>query len=257
MKPKLSELYFLNSLRSPGFGDGTYIAIYREIARNLCPGQWTEFFTEDLEDVPRQEMSCSCGVFTLMYALYITMGGTFDFSESDIPSIRRWWSALLLEMFPPRSFTEGQQRKKSRIRADKRQDTVAISDTPLNIQQLPLLILQAILLEVVLHDGDIAIRTLALTCSCFKSIVCKESFRREAHFQWLDSVVNWKAFSENYRTLYRIPYTISRCLQCESLYKNYGEGYRGRGQRGVLQGFYYSDHCQGFCGMDCFYEAGN
>ncbi|KTG30239.1 hypothetical protein cypCar_00027344 [Cyprinus carpio] len=202
MKPKLSELYFLNSLRSPGFGDGTYIAIYREIALSLCPGPWTEFFSEDLEDVPRQELSCSCGVFTLMYALYITLGGTFDFSE------------------------------------------------------LPLVVLRAILLEVVVHDGDVAIRTLALTCSCFNNIVCMESFRREAHFRWLDSVVNWKAFSENFRSLYRIPYSISRCLQCDSLYKHYGAGYRGRGQRGVLQGFYSSDDFEGYCGSDCFYEAG-
>lgn len=191
-----------------------------------------------------------------MYALYITLGGTFDFSESDMPSIRRWWSALLLELFPPRSFTKSQQRKKRRIGADKRQDTVATSDTPLNIQQLPLVVLRAILLEVVVHDGDVAIRTLALTCSCFNNIVCMESFRREAHFRWLDSVVNWKAFSENFRSLYRIPYSISRCLQCDSLYKHYGAGYRGRGQRGVLQGFYSSDDFEGYCGSDCFYEAG-
>lgn len=89
---------------------------------------------------------------------------------------------------------------------------VATSDTPLNIQQacichfirslncswiimtttfvppqLPLVVLRAILLEVVVHDGDVAIRTLALTCSCFNNIVCMESFRREAHFRWLDS----------------------------------------------------------------------
>uniref|UniRef100_A0A8C1V931 C2H2-type domain-containing protein n=1 Tax=Cyprinus carpio TaxID=7962 RepID=A0A8C1V931_CYPCA len=158
---------------------------------------------------------------------------------------------------------------------------VATSDTPLNIQQacichfirslncswiimtttfvppqLPLVVLRAILLEVVVHDGDVAIRTLALTCSCFNNIVCMESFRREAHFRWLDSVVNWKAFSENFRSLYRIPYSISRCLQCDSLYKHYGAGYRGRGQRGVLQGFYSSDDFEGYCGSDCFYEAG-
>ncbi|XP_058609748.1 uncharacterized protein LOC131525807 [Onychostoma macrolepis] len=55
MKPKLRELYFLNSLQTPGFGDGTYIAIYREIAQSLCPGTWTEFYSEDLGDIPRQE----------------------------------------------------------------------------------------------------------------------------------------------------------------------------------------------------------
>ncbi len=38
-----------------------------------------------------------------------------------------------------------------------------------------------------LQDGDVAIGSLALTCRCFNSIVSMESFRREAHFQWLDS----------------------------------------------------------------------
>ncbi|KAF4100991.1 hypothetical protein G5714_019187 [Onychostoma macrolepis] len=55
--------------------------------------------------------SCSCGVFILMYVI---LGGTFDFSESDIPSIRRWWSVLLLKKFPPRSVMEIQQRKRRR-----------------------------------------------------------------------------------------------------------------------------------------------
>ncbi|XP_058618391.1 uncharacterized protein LOC131531573 [Onychostoma macrolepis] len=199
-------------------------------------------------------MSCSCGVFILMYALYVILGGTFDFSESDIPSIRRWWSVLLLEKFPPRSVLEIQQRK--RRRTDKPHKTVATVDQPLNIQELPPLVLREILLEVVLQDGDVAIGSLALTCRCFNSIVSMESFRREAHFRWLDSVVNWKAFSENFRNLYRVPYSLSRCLHCETTYKDCGEGYRGRGQRGVMQGFYGSDDFQGYCEHDCFYETG-
>ncbi|XP_056093487.1 uncharacterized protein LOC130072421 isoform X2 [Rhinichthys klamathensis goyatoka] len=224
-----------------------------EIAQSLCPGTWTEFYSEDLGDIPRQEMSCSCGVFILMYALNVILGGTFDFSESDIPSIRRWWSVLLLEKFPPRSVMEIQQRK--RRRTDKPHKTVATVDQPLNIQELPPLVLREILLEVVLQDGDVAIGSLALTCRCFNSIVSMESFRREAHFRWLDSVVNWKAFSENVRNLYRVPYSLSRCLHCDTTYKDCGEGYRGRGQRGVLQGFYGSDDSPGYCG-DCFYVAG-
>ncbi|XP_077100029.1 uncharacterized protein LOC143750744 [Siphateles boraxobius] len=204
-----------------------------------------------MEDIPRQEMSCSCGVFILMYALYVILGGTFDFSESDIPSIRRWWSVLLLEKFPPRSVMEIQQRKIRRT--DKPLKSVATVDQALNIQELPPLVLREILLEVVLQDGDVAIGSLALTCRC---IVSMESFRREAHFRWLDSVVNWKACRENVRNLYRVPYSLSRCLHCETTYKDCGEGYRGRGQRGVLQGFYGSDDFRGYCSHDCFYEAG-
>lgn len=60
---------------------------------------------------------------------------------------------------------------------------------------------------------------------------------------------------ENFRNLYRVPYSLSRCLHCETTYKDCGEGYRGRGQRGVMQGFFGSDDFQGYCGDDCFYEA--
>ncbi len=51
-------------------------------------------------------------------------------------------------------------------------------------------------------------------------------------------------------------HSLSRCLHCETTYKGCGEGYRGRGQRGVMQGFFGSDDFQGYCGSDCFYEAG-
>ncbi len=43
---------------------------------------------------------------------------------------------------------------------------------------------------------------------------------------------------------------------CETTYKDCGEGYRGRGQRGVMQGFFGSDDFQGYCESGCFYEAG-
>ncbi|KAL1276229.1 hypothetical protein QQF64_035852 [Cirrhinus molitorella] len=57
---------------------------------------------------------------------------------------------------------------------------------------LPLLVLREISLEVVLQDGDVAIGSLALTCRCFNSIVCVESFRREAHFWCLDIDIMFK-----------------------------------------------------------------
>ncbi len=37
---------------------------------------------------------------------------------------------------------------------------------------------------------------------------------------------------------------------CETTYKDCDEGYRGRGQRGVMQGFFGSDDFQGYCGSD-------
>ncbi len=84
----------------------------------------------------------------------------------------------------------------------------------------------------------------------------KTMMRSADNFFFFSGVVNWKAFSENFRNLYRVPHSLSRCLHCETTYKDCGEGYRGRGQRGVMQGFFGSDDFQGYCGSDCFYEAG-
>ncbi|RXN15816.1 hypothetical protein ROHU_008639 [Labeo rohita] len=112
----------------------------------------------------------------------------------------------------------------------KRKYEVTVEPEP-NTCELPDEILHMIFILVVLQDGDPAIHTLALTCTRFWRIVREEYFLKEAHFCWLDSVVNWKAFSEEHRRTYRIPYRISCCIQCKSLYKDC-EGYRGCGQRG-------------------------
>ncbi|KAF4114351.1 hypothetical protein G5714_004574 [Onychostoma macrolepis] len=122
------------------------------------------------------------------------------------------------------------------------------------VAMLPEDILHMIFILVVLEDGDPAIHTLALTCTRFWRIAREKSFREEAHLCWLDSVVNWKAFSEHRRT-YRTPYRISCYIQCNYLYKDC-EGYRVCGQRGKLQGFYSDNEFAGYCSVECFYEAG-
>ncbi|RXN22715.1 hypothetical protein ROHU_006641 [Labeo rohita] len=125
-------------------------------------------------------------------------------------------------------------------------------------KSLPDAILQNILVSVVLEDGCTAILRLALTCPKFKQIVNQEDFQKEAHFRWLDSVVNWKRHSESHIQEYRKPYTISRCsrLQCCQLYKDCGAGYQGNGQQGVLLGFYSSDDHPGYCSWDCYTDDG-
>ncbi|RXN14766.1 hypothetical protein ROHU_008909 [Labeo rohita] len=117
------------------------------------------------------------------------------------------------------------------------------------VTTLPEEILHMIFILVVLQDGDPAIHTPALTCTRFWRIMRGEYFLKEARFCWLDSVVNWKAFSEEHRRTYRIPYQISCCIQCKSLYKDC-EGYRGCGQRGKLQGFYSDNESAGYCSAD-------
>lgn len=55
-----------------------------------------------------------------------------------------------------------------------------------DVFQMPLHVLEAVLQEVVLTEGDAAYLTLALTCKRFKSLVSDPVFRKKAHFAWLD-----------------------------------------------------------------------
>ncbi|XP_058614543.1 uncharacterized protein LOC131529049 [Onychostoma macrolepis] len=55
------------------------------------PGHW------HLCDIPSQRDSLDCGVFMLMYALYITFEWPFDFSQTDMPYIRECWLNLVLK----------------------------------------------------------------------------------------------------------------------------------------------------------------
>ncbi|KAL1252170.1 hypothetical protein QQF64_019966 [Cirrhinus molitorella] len=64
------------------------------------------------------------------------------------------------------------------------------------------------LMDVVKEDGDAAFSRLSLTWWLFHDVVCKASFRKEAHFAWLDSVVNWSAYSSDYKEMYRRPYLL-------------------------------------------------
>ncbi|XP_059426721.1 uncharacterized protein LOC132160974 [Carassius carassius] len=100
MKPKSREMYLLDSLYGTDFSDCRFIGPYRKLAQQLHPGPWKEYGRDDLKGAPRQNCSNNCGVFVLMYTLYVVMGGLFDFAESDMAAVRRWWCLLLLTNYP-------------------------------------------------------------------------------------------------------------------------------------------------------------
>ncbi|KAK2887660.1 hypothetical protein Q8A67_015888 [Cirrhinus molitorella] len=49
------------------------------------------------EPFPVQSDGQSCGIFMLMYALCICTSAQFQFLDTDIPSIRKWWCLQILE----------------------------------------------------------------------------------------------------------------------------------------------------------------
>ncbi|KAF5888910.1 uncharacterized protein DAT39_021393, partial [Clarias magur] len=92
-------------------------------------------------------------------------------------------------------------------------------------------ILEMILLEEVLQDGDAAYKNLSLTCSSFSAIVNRTLFRQKAHCAWLDSVVNWKKTENHFNQKKK------QCKMCKMLFKTCF-GYYRNGKRGCLGGFY-------------------
>ncbi|XP_047212225.1 uncharacterized protein LOC124863895 isoform X3 [Girardinichthys multiradiatus] len=205
---------------------------------------------------------------------YITLGGQFDFTEirnymsfktywfaslycvsvhkqADMPTIRLWWSVLLLENFPARSTIERQCSKK-RLKAAHHQSGQTENNRE---EELPVDILYEILL-VVLEKGDAAMGKLSLKCKRFLDVVSQTSFYNKAHFLWLDSVVYGKKFSKSFQAEYRKPYLISTCLSCGSTFKDRGAGYWGNGKRGQLRGFYSEPSTPGYCRHFCALDAG-
>ncbi|XP_035855787.1 uncharacterized protein LOC118494780 [Sander lucioperca] len=102
LKLRERHILFLDSLfhkhpeASVGFGDQRYIQICSDLAQRIIPGEWTVIYSKDLKGLPRQKDGNACGIFMLMYALYIVLGADFDFTTADMDTIRTWWCLLLL-----------------------------------------------------------------------------------------------------------------------------------------------------------------
>ncbi|KAF5888744.1 uncharacterized protein DAT39_021556 [Clarias magur] len=139
-----------------------------------------------LAGLPRQHLSNKCGIFVLMYSLRFATAGDFDFTETDVPGIRRWWCLLLLENFTLRSEEERCATKTLKRQTEKNAQK-AIMTPELQLLDLPMEILEMILLDVVLQDGDAAYKNISLTCSSFSAIVNRTLFRQKAHYAWLDN----------------------------------------------------------------------
>ncbi|XP_016108317.1 uncharacterized protein [Sinocyclocheilus grahami] len=198
--------------------------------------------------IPRQHNSNNCGVFVLMYALYVVLEGHFDFNEYDMPTIRRWWCMLLLSNYLLKSNAERKQlRKKRRL-----ERAAPPPPPPVDyLTKMPLEILGQILLRVVSDDGDMAFMRLSLTCKLFRDIASETKFKEEAHFMWLDS----KFFNSNvYPRQDRLQPGAS--LRCCEIFKDCPPGYGGNGRRGVLRGFYSFKDFEGYCSVDCFINDG-
>ncbi|XP_056441014.1 uncharacterized protein LOC130378155 [Gadus chalcogrammus] len=114
LKPQAREIFFLDPLCGTGWRDQSRTIPFRNLAQILAPGPWKTLTVDDLQGAPRQGFSNNCGVFVLMYAMYIVMDGRWDFAESNMKQIRRWWCLVLLKNFPMPSAEELSGSRKRR-----------------------------------------------------------------------------------------------------------------------------------------------
>ncbi|XP_060733163.1 uncharacterized protein LOC132850542 [Tachysurus vachellii] len=219
---------------------------YVSIAIKMVPGSWK---LVNNKGVPAQFGSVDCGVFMLMYALYKVFNWEFDFTQHDMAHIMRWWVNLLLA-----KMTHGRKRKcasaLSEVIREETKEQEAGQVQNIEILMLPDSVLSEILLHVVVEEGGSGLLNLSLVCSKFRSLVDTDSFRRRAHFCWLDSVTNWREKSVTCQENYQM-YTLQPCRHCNEIYKNCLPGYVGRGKQGEMQGLYSENTHPGFCNDWC------
>ncbi|CAL9704196.1 unnamed protein product [Knipowitschia caucasica] len=120
LRPQNREIFFLDPLCGSGWRDESRTHLFRHIAHSLSPGPWRELGVNDVQGLTKQGCSNNCGVFVLMYTLYIVMGANCDFREENMLQIRRWWCLVLLQNFPmPSKETRLQERKRRRKQKGK------------------------------------------------------------------------------------------------------------------------------------------
>ncbi|KAL1279048.1 hypothetical protein QQF64_025721 [Cirrhinus molitorella] len=134
------------------------------IATKLVAGNWQLIKNKD---IPSQRDSLNCGVFMLMYALYITFEWPFDFTQTDMPYIRECWLNLVLKCM-------SHKREAPSLEEDQVNYMYGCFKDH-GILALPAFVLEDIFIDVVLQEGDEAILTLALVCTHFRDLVTREA----------------------------------------------------------------------------------
>ncbi|XP_015251326.1 PREDICTED: uncharacterized protein LOC107098268 [Cyprinodon variegatus] len=174
----------------------------------------------DSTGFPRQLFGLDCGIFMIMTAFYVTLDAEFDYSVFEFQHVmsvlRRWWCLLILEnksldrhgqVFAHwtaecQTMLNGNYTPVFRLKRRRNQESETLcaddhnyakaTEAQIEVQRIPPIlqmpwgVLQAVLQEVVLAQGDSAYLTLALTCKYFKDIVSDPVFRKKTHFAWLD-----------------------------------------------------------------------
>ncbi|XP_061880179.1 uncharacterized protein LOC133631974 isoform X2 [Entelurus aequoreus] len=116
LRPQAREIFFLDSLWGSGWRDENRTSLFRHVAHSLSSGPWRELGVNDVQGLTKQGCSNNCGVFVLMYTLYMVMGAKCDFREENMLQMRRWWCLALLQNFPmPSEEDRLQDRKRRRV----------------------------------------------------------------------------------------------------------------------------------------------
>ncbi|XP_034087817.1 uncharacterized protein LOC117556557 [Gymnodraco acuticeps] len=184
--------------------------VFHDLAHRIAPGQWTVKFGRDVKGLPHQTTGNDCGVFILMYALNFSTDAPLWFTERDIAQIQKWWCIMLMERYQ----IEGHGQRFSYWTNEALEPVYRVPKKQKTEHELPNCLLSDILMEIVLQEGEKAYSTLALVCTTFRDTMSTVSFRRGAHFRWLESVATWSWFSASYKQDFNVMYTIDTCRGC-------------------------------------------
>ena len=64
--------------------------------RDIAADTWTRHVHSE-HVVPQQDNGCDCGIFAIAMARCIALGLRWDFSQRDVPFLRRWYALCTLE----------------------------------------------------------------------------------------------------------------------------------------------------------------
>ncbi|XP_041840399.1 LOW QUALITY PROTEIN: uncharacterized protein LOC121639302, partial [Melanotaenia boesemani] len=135
LRPQIREIFFLDPLCGSGWRDESKTRLFRHISQSLSPGPWRELGVSDVQGLTKQGCSNNCGVFVLMYALYIVMGANCDFKEENMMQIRRWWCIILLQNFPMPSEEDRLQDRKRRREETRKQGLEVVPSKKLHLSE--------------------------------------------------------------------------------------------------------------------------
>merc|ERR1712043_132378 len=75
----------------------SFIPSFNGLMPSFCKSKILHFIHPKVKGIPRQLNGSDCGVFTCQYAEFLSREASFEFSQGDMPRLRRRMAAEILQ----------------------------------------------------------------------------------------------------------------------------------------------------------------